>query len=93
MNDNNEKLMKDMKIEHTEKLKNAMDAVKNVLGDKSSAIEALLKDDKALSALSSKLSKEDMQKLSKLLDDPAALASLLSSKKGKDGINKFFESK
>ena len=93
MINNNENIIKNLKNQNPEKLKIAMDAVKSLLGDKASGLDAFVNNDKALDDLSKKISPTDLSKLSVLLDNPEMLKKLLSSDKAKEGLKNLFQKK
>ncbi len=92
-NYNNEEFIKKLKTENPEKLRKAAQTVKAILGDKADGLDALIKDDKALNELSQKISPNDLEKITSLVDNPEMLKLLLSSDKAKESLKKFFKNK
>ena len=84
----NEKDLNEFKEKNVDKLKMLGGLAKSALGKDADKLNDLLSDNEKLKKITSNLTKNDLDKIATLLNNPDALKRLLSDEKAKKNIKK-----
>lgn len=85
--------LEQFKQKNQEKISRAAEQAKQALGRDAALVDGLLKDRARLEQMLKFVSKEDLDKFSAVLDDPALLQQILSSDKAMANIRKILGDK
>lgn len=89
----NEKDINEFKSKNQDKIKMAANMARNTLGKDADKLTAMLSDKETLNKFASSLSKNDLEKISKVLDNPEMLKQILTNEKTKESLKKMMGEK
>lgn len=84
----NERDINNFKNLNADKIKAAADIAQKTLGKDADKIKSIMSDKEKLNKIASNLTKSDLEKVSKVLDNPELLKQILSNDKARANIKK-----